>query len=75
MALRRYGFQTQAEQVCERTLTMLDQNIEKYGFVTENFHPETGENLVADRFVSWTSIALRFEKDIVEGRDLFDLSL
>lgn len=74
-ALRRYGYAEQAQEVCDRTLKMLDQNVEKYGHVTENFHPETGENLVADRFVSWTSIALRFEQDLKANQDLFDTTI
>ncbi|GEM_PF-2985825 len=72
-ALRRYGFIDEALTLAQRSLQMLNQNIEEYGFVSENFHPETGKKLMAEGFVSWTSIALRMEQDLRTGKDLFTL--
>lgn len=72
-ALRRYGFIDEALTLVRRTLQMLNQNVERYGCVSENFHPETGDKLMAEGFVSWTSIALRMEQDIRSGNDLFTL--
>ncbi len=72
-ALRRYGFPAEALTLVQRTLAMLNQNIEKYGFVSENFHPDTGDKLMAEHFISWTSIALRMEADITSGTDIFSI--
>lgn len=72
-ALQRYGFKQEALELSTRMLDTLDQNIEQYGFVSENFHPETGEKLMAEYFISWTSIALRMHADIESGTDFFTL--
>jgi len=51
--LRRYGFVAEADELAERTLTLLDRALRAEGHGHENFHPDTGHGLAGPGFVSW----------------------
>lgn len=56
-ALLRYGFAAEAEKLAEDTFNVIALNLDKLGFMRENFHGETGEGLYADYFASWNILA------------------
>ncbi|MFA6717438.1 MAG: trehalase family glycosidase [Victivallales bacterium] len=56
-ALLYYGFRKEAEELASDTLKVIASSVEKYGFMRENFHGETGEPLYADDFASWNILA------------------
>jgi neutral trehalase len=56
-ALLHYGFVAEAEALADDTFRLIALNVEKFGFMRENFHGETGEGLYADKFASWNILA------------------
>ncbi len=51
--LRRYGFAEDAGRLAGDTVDLIAGEIDRIGFMRENFHAETGEGLYADNFASW----------------------
>jgi len=56
-ALLHYGFAPEAEALADDTFRLIALNVQKLGFMRENFNGETGEGLYADRFASWNILA------------------
>lgn len=56
-ALLRYGFAAEAERLADDTFKVIALNLDKYGFMRENFDGETGDGLYADKFASWNILA------------------
>lgn len=54
--LGRYGFTNEAEQLAERTLSLLSRDRAENGHWHENYHPDTGKGLAAPGFVSWNGL-------------------
>lgn len=54
--LCRYGFVAEAEQLANRTLSLLSRDRAENGHWHENYHPETGQGLAAPGFVSWNGL-------------------
>lgn len=66
-ALLRYGFREEAASLADDTCRLIAMNVEKLGFMRENFHAETGEGLYADYFASWNILADLFPDYLREG--------
>jgi len=56
-ALRRYGFESQAEDLRVRTLRVLSESLDRLGSFAENFCGETGRPLYARDFGAWNLLA------------------
>lgn len=56
-ALLHYGFPAEAEKLADDTFKVIALSLDKFGFMRENFHGETGEPLYADYFASWNILA------------------
>ncbi len=56
-ALIHYGFPAEAEELANDTFKVISMSIEKFGYMRENFHGDTGEPLYADKFASWNILA------------------
>ena len=56
-ALLHYGFTAEARQLADDTFRVIAMNVEKLGYMRENFHGDTGEALYADNFASWNILA------------------
>jgi putative isomerase len=54
--LCRYGFVAEAEELANRTLSLLARDRVESGHWHENYHPETGRGLAAPGFVSWNGL-------------------
>jgi putative isomerase len=57
-ALRRYGFQPEADALARDHLALLDADVRAHGCLHEYYHPETGEGLTNPGFVNWNTGAL-----------------
>lgn len=62
-ALRNYGFDAEAKDLADKTLTMLASDIESNGYVSEFYHPDTGLPVGHKAYIDWNLLAL----DMIEG--------
>jgi putative isomerase len=56
-SLLRHGFTAEAERLADDTFRVIAMNLDKFGFMRENFDGETGDGLYADKFASWNILA------------------
>jgi putative isomerase len=56
--LERVGFAEAAAIIAARTSSLLEQDLEKNGFLHENYDPETGEGMAAPGFWNWNILAV-----------------
>ena len=52
-ALKFYGYDKEAKEICNRTVKTMADSIRKVGSMAENFHAENGEALYGREFASW----------------------
>lgn len=55
--LLRYGYEKEAMELAEKTVTLLGRDIERCGDIHEYYHPETGEGILNKGFQSWNLLA------------------
>jgi hypothetical protein len=55
--LMKYGMKTEANEIADRVLQTLEQDLQDTGTLHENYHPETGEGLWSPNFGSWNLLA------------------
>lgn len=55
--LLRYNYQKDAELLANDTINLIAKEIDRIGFMRENFNAETGEGLYADNFASWNLLS------------------
>jgi putative isomerase len=53
LALKRYGYAREAQQVAERVIRVYAASVREHGSCYENYHAETGEPLCAPSVGSW----------------------
>ncbi len=56
--LRAYGFVEEAKELAEKTVTVLGQDIEEHGEMSEYYHPETGVGMNNPGFQNWNLLSL-----------------
>lgn len=56
--LCKYGYDTEAKDLAEKTITMLGRDIEGCGEMHEYYHPETGEGVNNPGFQNWNFLSL-----------------
>jgi putative isomerase len=57
-ALQRYGFETEANALADKTLLLLSRDLERNGSLSEYYHPDTGEALSHKGFMDWNLLVL-----------------
>ena len=57
-ALRRYGFEKEANALADKTLLLLSRDLERNGSLNEYYHPDTGEALSHKGFIDWNLLVL-----------------
>jgi putative isomerase len=55
--LINYGYRQQADELAQKTVTLLVRNLKATGGMNENYNPETGAPTAAGHFVSWDLLA------------------
>ena len=61
--LLRYQKTEQAEQLRQKTVTLLERNLETYGEMFESYHPDTGEPNLVPGFLSWNLLAIELSEN------------
>lgn len=65
--LMKCGYRELAEDLADRTVTLLGKDIEKNGCMSESYVPETGEPMLWGGFLNWNCLVIsmlkRLEKD------------
>ncbi|MFC4303759.1 MGH1-like glycoside hydrolase domain-containing protein [Cohnella boryungensis] len=56
--LMKYGFTEQARELCEKTVTLLGEDLEKTGTLHEYYVPQTGEPVMNGGFLNWNLLVL-----------------
>ena len=56
--LRRYGYDAEARELAEKTITMFGQDIEEHGEMSEYYHPELGLPMNNPGFQNWNLLSL-----------------
>lgn len=70
-ALLKYGYESEARDIAERTVVLLGRDIEGCGELHEYYHPDTGEGVNNQGFQSWNLLANNIlayleKRDVVE---------
>ncbi len=60
----RYGYLEEARTMCENTLTLLGQDLEKTGELHEYYNPFNGEPIMNGGFVNWNMLALNMVDEL-----------
>ena len=62
--LMNYGYKKEAEIMCERTLTLLGEDLEKTGSLHEYYNPFNGEPIMNAGFINWNVLALNMVDEL-----------
>ncbi len=65
--LMNYGYREEAKIICERTLSLLGDDLRKTGDLHEYYNPETREPIINPGFVNWNVLAINMA-DELEGK-------
>ena len=65
-ALLNYGYTEDARALCEKTLTLLGEDLEKTGCLHEYYNPYTGEGIMNGGFLNWNILVLNMTKELRE---------
>jgi putative isomerase len=57
-ALQRYGFQQEADELADKTIALLANDLKVNGSLNEYYHPDTGAALSHKGFVDWNLLVL-----------------
>ncbi len=56
--LMNYGFTEQARELCDKTVTLLGEDLERTGTLHEYYVPKTGEPVMNGGFLNWNLLVL-----------------
>lgn len=62
--LLRYGFRSTAQELCNHTLRLLGEDLERTGTLHEYYNPFTGEPVMNGGFVNWNILALNMADEL-----------
>lgn len=71
--LLRYGFRSTAQELCDRTLTLLGTDLERTGTLHEYYDPFTGEPIMNGGFINWNILALNMVDELAGKLPMEDL--
>ena len=60
-----YGFTEEAKELCEKSVRLLERDIEKTGSMHEYYDPFTGEPVMNGGFINWNALALNMQGEIL----------
>ena len=59
-----YGYKEEAKIICERTLSLLGDDLRKTGDLHEYYNPETREPICNPGFVNWNVLAINMDDEL-----------
>ena len=59
--LVKYGYVKEAEELAEKTILLMEQDIKKCGQMHEYYHPETGIPIINPGFQNWNLLTLNMQ--------------
>ena len=59
-----YGFFEEAGELCEKSVRLLERDIEKSGCMHEYYDPFTGEPVMNGGFINWNMLVLNMQREI-----------
>ncbi|MDO4647144.1 MAG: trehalase / alfa-L-rhamnosidase / mannosyl oligosaccharide glucosidase, partial [Eubacteriales bacterium] len=62
--LMNYGYRKEAELLCERTLTLLGEDLMETGSLHEYYDPFTGNPIMNGGFINWNILALNMVDEL-----------
>ncbi|MBP3543411.1 MAG: trehalase / alfa-L-rhamnosidase / mannosyl oligosaccharide glucosidase, partial [Lachnospiraceae bacterium] len=65
-ALLDYGYVEEAKELCEKTLTLLGEDLEATGCLHEYYNPFTGEGIMNGGFLNWNILVLNMTEELRE---------
>lgn len=60
----KYGYVKEAKEMCDNTLKLLGQDLEKTGSLHEYYNPFTGEPIMNGGFINWNILALNMVSEL-----------
>jgi hypothetical protein len=72
--LMNYGYQTQAQDLAQKTVDLLVEDFTQTGGMNECYNPETGAPTASGNFVSWDLTAEHMLQEAQSGSDPTDLT-
>lgn len=70
--LVNYGYRAEAERLCEQTVKLLDQDLQRTGDLHEYYVPETGSPVMNPGFLNWNMLAVNMVSELETGQSVFD---
>lgn len=64
--LLNYGYRDEAQRICEDTLRLLTEDLEKTGSLHEYYNPFTGEPVMNGGFLNWNVLALNMVDELCQ---------
>ncbi len=64
-----YGFTKEAKELCEKSVRLLERDIEKTGSMHEYYDPFTGEPVMNGGFINWNALVLNMQGELQDRRD------
>jgi len=62
--LMRYGYVTEAREICDNTVALLGGDLERTGTLHEYYVPETGEPVMNGGFINWNMLVLNMVDEL-----------
>ncbi len=59
-----YGYIKEARDICEKSVRLLERDIEKSGCMHEYYDPFTGEPVMNGGFINWNILALNMQEEL-----------
>lgn len=70
--LLNYGYKKEANELCEKTLRLLGEDLQQSGEMHEYYSPETGKPVMSPGFLNWNMLALNMVQELAEEYSVFD---
>ena len=62
--LLRYGYRAEAEDLCRKSLALLDRDLKEHGCLHEYYDPDSGEPVMNGGFINWNILALNMAREV-----------
>jgi putative isomerase len=70
--LLNYGYRDEAKQIMDKTLNLLNADLDKNGELHEFYNPETGHPIMNSGFLNWNMLAVNMYKEWKGEGSVFD---
>nr|WP_309027942.1 trehalase family glycosidase [Pelagicoccus enzymogenes] len=70
--LVRYGYESDARELAERTIRLFGRDVERFGALHEYYQPENGEPILNRGFQNWNFLVLNMIEYLEEGEVIWE---